>query len=99
MAAYAHSNYTAKAPDAQGMVQYTPEENAVWHDLYEQQIKIVQGRGCDEYLRGLEILGLSADRIPQIPEVNQILKQATGWQVQPVDAIIGFEKFFELLAN
>jgi phenylalanine-4-hydroxylase len=99
MAAYAHSKYQAKAPDAQGRVLYTPEENAIWHDLYHQQITIVQGRGCDEYLRGLDILDMSPSRIPQIPEVNQILQKATGWQVHPVDAIIGFEAFFELLAN
>jgi phenylalanine-4-hydroxylase len=90
--------YEAKIPDQRGVVNYTPEENSVWKALYERQIKIVEGRACDEFIIGIKQLGLSADRIPQLPEVSQRLGHATGWSVAPVKALISFKEFFELLA-
>ncbi|MGF1755373.1 phenylalanine 4-monooxygenase, partial [Vibrio makurazakiensis] len=32
-------------------------------------------------------------------DINSILLEKTGWQVEPVPALINFDKFFELLAN
>ena len=93
------TSYVAKKPDAQGYVEYTPEENSVWNTLYTRQMPIVTNRGCDEYIRGLELLNLSKDRIPQCPEVSQALQKATGWSLEPVPALIPFDRFFKLLAN
>lgn len=94
-----HSNYKAKKPNNSGYVPYTAEENAVWHDLYARQIKIVQNRACKEYLAGLEILNLPQKRIPQLFEMDAALEKATGWQVEPVDALIPQNQFFSLLAD
>lgn len=96
---YKQSSYTAKPVDAQGFASYTDEENQVWHELYKRQHAIIQGRACDEYLQGLELLGLPQDRVPQCPDVSKALKKATGWALEPVPALISFDRFFELLAN
>jgi phenylalanine-4-hydroxylase len=93
------SNYESKQPDAQGFVAYTPEENEVWRLLYERQIKILPGRACDEHITGVELLQFTPDTIPQLPDVNRILQEATGWQVSPVKALISAKEFFTLLAN
>jgi phenylalanine-4-hydroxylase len=93
------TKYIAKTPDSRGYVNFTAEENATWKILFERQIKVVQNRGCQEYLDGLKILNFPCDRIPQCGEVSETLKSKTGWAVQPVDAIIPLEKFFLLLAN
>jgi phenylalanine-4-hydroxylase len=93
------SNYTARKPDANGYILYTPEEDRVWHDLYKRQIKIIEGRGCDEYMRGLELLNMPPDRVPQCEDISKILRRETGWAVAPVAAIIPFDEFFKLLAN
>ncbi|MBB70896.1 MAG: phenylalanine 4-monooxygenase [Legionellales bacterium] len=93
------SKYTAKIPDANGMVDFTAEENSVWQDLITRQIPIVERLACDEFIEGLKILDLPMDRIPQCPELNEKLGQATGWAVEPVPALIPVEQFFELLAN
>lgn len=94
-----HSSYTAKPLDSNGRVDYTPEENAVWNELYKRQHQIVQGRACDEYIHGLELLNLPADRVPQCYEVSEALQKATGWTLEPVPALISFDRFFALLAN
>jgi phenylalanine-4-hydroxylase len=96
---YKETSYVAKLPDANGIIHYTEEENAVWHDLMARQIKIVENRACDEYMHGLELLNLPKDRIPQCQEVSKVLKAATGWELEPVPALIPFDEFFNLLAN
>jgi phenylalanine-4-hydroxylase len=93
------TNYKAKTPDINGMIPYTAEEDSVWRDLYERQIKIIENRACDEYIKGLEILNLPKDRVPQCVEVSNVLTQTTGWAVTPVAALIPFNEFFTLLAN
>ncbi len=93
------STYVAKPIDEHGIATYTPEENAVWHDLIVRQTPIVKDRACDEYFYGIELLNLPHDRIPQVPEVNKVLQKATGWSIEAVPALIPFERFFYLLAN
>jgi phenylalanine-4-hydroxylase len=93
------SKYVAHKPNAKGFVDYSPEENRVWKTLFERQKKCLPGRACDEYLIGLKSLGLTADLIPQLPEVTDRLRALTGWEVVPVAALISAREFFELLAS
>jgi phenylalanine-4-hydroxylase len=93
------SNYIAKPVDAEGNAAYTAEDNAIWNLLIERQIPLVKERACDEYVRGLELLNLTHDRIPQCHEVSRVLKKETGWALEPVPALIPFDHFFKLLAN
>lgn len=92
------SKYTAKVPDEDGFINYTEDENQVWHELIVRQNKIIQGRACQEFLDGLEILQLPEDHIPQPNDVSKILFERTGWVVEPVPALIDFDRFFKLLA-
>ena len=93
------SRYVAKQPDAKGFIQYSSDENGVWQRLYSRQMDIIQGRASQEFIDGLQILGLTAEYIPQLPDVTKRLKELTGWSVAPVEALISARAFFELLAN
>lgn len=93
------SKYVSHTPDAKGHIQYSQAENRVWQTLYHEQLGIIPGRACAEFLRGLEQLELPNDRIPQLPEINRRLYDATGWRVSPVPALISARAFFELLAT
>lgn len=93
------SKYVAKKPDKHGFIPYTDEENAVWSELYERQLPIVQPRACPAYLEGLEILQFSRDKIPQCKDVSEVLTEVTGWSVAPVEALISFETFFKMLKD
>ncbi len=93
------SHYVAKVPDENGYIDYTEEENAVWHDLIVRQRKVLEGRACQEVFDGLDRLGLQEDHVPQAKEVSKALHEATGWQVEPVPALIDFDTFFQLLAD
>lgn len=93
------STYVAKPVDSQGNANYTDEEDQIWHDLITRQIPLLHGRACDEYLHGLQLLDLPKDRIPQCPDISKVLREYTGWQLEPVPALIPFDHFFNLLAN
>lgn len=92
------SKYVAKLPNHLGIVDFSAEENSVWHDLYARQIKLLPGRACEEFLVGLKSLNLNPHEVPQLSEVSQVLKNATGWSLSPVKALISFKEFFDLLA-
>lgn len=93
------SAYESKYPDADGVIHYDPGEDAVWRDLMARQAGILPGRVCNQYLTGLEMLDLPADRVPQLRDVDKRLHEASGFGVAPVPALITPEKFFTLLAN
>lgn len=93
------TKYIAKKPDAQGFIHYTEEENTVWNLLYERQIKVVKHYACDEFLHGLEQLNLSPFHIPQCKEISERLSPLTGWAIKPVEALISFDEFFDLLSQ
>ena len=96
---YEKSTYVAKPVDKNGVASYTKEENQIWHELFVRQKPIVQNRACDEYLQGMKILNLVDDHIPQCPEMTKALQSATGWSVEPVDALIPADYFFQLLSE
>lgn len=93
------TKYEAKVPDENGIIPYTDEEHSVWRELYARQIEVIQGRVCQEFLDGLEMLDLPTERIPQPGEVSKVLRERTGWEVAPVPALINFDRFFKLLSE
>ena len=93
------STYTAKLPDDNGTYPYTAEEDAIWSELYARQIALLADKACDEYLAGVKTLSLDAPRVPQLRDVDQRLKQATGFGVEGVPALIAPSQFFQLLSE
>ncbi len=93
------SKYVSRQPDENGVIHWSEEENQIWTELVQRQLEIIPNRACDEYMQGLDLLGLPQDRIPQLSEVNKVLGETTGWQVAQVPALIPFDEFFRLLAN
>jgi phenylalanine-4-hydroxylase len=93
------SLYTSKIPGANGLIDYSEEENRVWSELLTRQLRHLPGRVCDEYIAAMGAMNFPRDRVPQLHEISRVLQQHTGWSVTPVPALIDFTRFFELLAN
>jgi phenylalanine-4-hydroxylase len=93
------TKYVSREPDENGFIDWTDEENSTWGELLKRQLDCLKGKACDEFNLGLEFLQLPTDRIPQLDEVSQVLKKTTGWQCEPVPALIGFGQFFKLLSE
>jgi phenylalanine-4-hydroxylase len=79
--------------------KYTAVEHETWVTLYERQMKILPGRACDEFMRGLDALDLHGGGIPDFARINEALGKLTGWKVVAVPGLVPDEVFFDHLAN
>jgi len=80
-------------------VFYSEEDNLMWCSLYSNQIKTLRGRVYEPFFELLNELCLPKDRVPQLYEVSNTLRNKTGWTVAKVDDLIPYNDFFSLLAN
>jgi phenylalanine-4-hydroxylase len=79
--------------------RYTAEEHGVWKTLFERQTRLLPGRACNAFVRGMGELPIGADQIPDFRRLSDTLMQRTGWQVVAVPGLVPDEVFFEHLAN
>lgn len=93
------TKYVAKETNQNGRINYSVEDDAVWRDLVHQQQPNVSQFAAAEYLAGQKKLDLPTNRVPQCIDVSKQLRDLTGWQVQPVPALIAFAQFFSMLSN
>ena len=83
----------------QGWHNYTPQEHAVWKTLFERQSKLLPGRACNEFVRGMQDLPIGPDQIPNFEQLSETLSQRTGWQIVAVPGLVPDDVFFEHLAH
>ena len=93
------STYTSRLPDETGHIPYSAEENAVWRDLMKRQVSMLNGRACQPWIDAFHEMDFPKDRVPQLGEISETLQKHSGWAVEGVPALIGFERFFGLLAR
>jgi len=74
--------------------RYTEQDHATWKTLFERQARLLPGRACDEFLRGLKDLPLDAERIPDFRRLNEVIERRTGWQIVAVPGLVPDEVFF-----
>lgn len=91
--------YVSKQSGPDGLIRYSAEENATWHDLITRQEPMLPGRACRQWIAAKNEMNFPSDRIPQLGEVSEVLQRHTGWSVTGVPALIGFTEFFELLGS
>jgi len=78
---------------------YTPEEHDRWDRLFKNQLEVLPGRACREFLDAVEQLELSRAGIPDMEELSDRLEKITGWRVVPVTDLVPDDIFFDHLAN
>jgi phenylalanine-4-hydroxylase len=79
--------------------RYSAEENETWKILYGRQRKLLEGRACDEFLEGLEIMDFPEDRVPELVDVHRKLKQSTNWGIALAPGLLAPEDFYAALAR
>lgn len=83
----------------QNWESYTAEDHGVWKTLFERQRKLLVGRACDSFVRGMNELPMSAEQIPDFRRLSDLLMKRTGWQVVAVPGLVPDDVFFKHLAN
>ena len=77
---------------------YSDEDHDVWRHLYERRMATLGETGSEVFLQGIDRIGLSPDRVPDLAEVNRRLGIRTGWAAVPVGGFIPAPEFFRCLA-
>ena len=93
------TKYVSIKPDQDGVVQWREVDDAVWSLLVNQQMRNIPSKACKEYLDGLQLLDLNRNQAPQLNDINKVLEKSTGWCIEPVAALINFDRFFKLLSE
>jgi len=82
----------------QDYARYTEQDHDTYRRLYARQSALLPGLASEAFIAALPSLG-AQDRIPRFDEVNERLRNATGWEIVGVPGLIPEVPFFTLLAN
>jgi phenylalanine-4-hydroxylase len=77
---------------------YTAEHHDVWRILYERRMATLQDTGSAVFLQGIDRIGLSPERVPDLSDINRRLGERTGWAAVPVSGFIPAAEFFRSLS-
>jgi phenylalanine-4-hydroxylase len=83
----------------QDWAAYTPAQHAVWSTLYRRRMTALQRTASRAFLEGAELIGLSADHVPDLDDINRRLDRLTGWAAVPVTGFLPAHDFFACLAE
>ena len=89
---------TGSKPTVQIYENYTREDYKVWEILFNKRLEKLQGIVAEEFLVALDDLNFKAEKIPNFVEINNILKNRTGWSIKTVPNISPPEEFFSFLS-
>src|SRR5690606_35648651 len=78
---------------------YAGTDHDTWRRLYEAQREVLVGRASDEFLAAQDAMGMTPDRIPRFSDLNDVLREATGWILMGVEGLLPELDFFDHLAN
>jgi phenylalanine-4-hydroxylase len=79
--------------------RYTAQDQLVWKVLFDRQTALLHKRACQAFADGLQRIGFHRNAIPNFEETSERLRQATGWQLEPVAGMLNDAEFFGLLAQ
>ncbi len=82
---------------AQDYKMYNAQNQAVWRYVMRSNIAHLKNIAHSSYLEGLKKVGISAEYIPRMDEMNQFLKEI-GWAAVSVDGFIPPNAFMEFQA-
>lgn len=84
---------------SQDYAAYTAEDHDVWQTLYRRRMTTLETTGSRVFLDGLDRIGLSSSRVPDLADVNARLAARTGWSAIAVRGFIPAAGFFGCLAG
>jgi phenylalanine-4-hydroxylase len=62
-------------------VEYTPAEIATWGTALSKLKAMYPQYACKEFNTAMSKLSFKEDKVPQLQDISESLKAATGWQV------------------
>jgi phenylalanine-4-hydroxylase len=78
---------------------YPEEDHRIWGELFNRQMEMLPGRASEAYFEGVDVLGMTPERLPSLAQMSRRLDEATGWKVARIPGLLHEKDFFNLLAN
>lgn len=82
--------------------RYTPEDHAVWQELYDRRWSVLEQQASRTFINGLKAINLIRDRVPRLDGpggINTYLRPLTGWQSKAVPGYLPAKAFFACLSR
>jgi phenylalanine-4-hydroxylase len=79
-------------------VEYTAEEQEVWHIVATKLEEIQAKRASSFYLDAKEKLGITTTKIPQLSEMNKRLKELSNLRLAPIEGLVETRAFLSWLS-
>lgn len=80
-------------------IDYHDDESALWRLVSEALAERHERFACAEYRRAAARLALPADRVPQLAEVSDRLRDLTGFAIGAVPGLVPTDVFYGSLAD
>ncbi len=78
---------------------YSDEDQRNWGFLFRRQMQMLPGRAGAAYLRGVDTLDMTDQRIPALADLSRTLERTTGWRVARIPGLLHERDFFTLLSE
>lgn len=79
--------------------QFTKQDHETWKELFLKQAPLRDFQIIPEFSKGLKLLEMNYDAIPDLSLVNSRLEKLTGWNGQYVDGFVEPVDFFKMLSD
>ena len=78
---------------------FKENETKIWNTLLSAHSETREFQIIDLFNTGLEILNITANKIPQLSDINKILKKNTGFRAVYVNGLVDGKSFYPMLAK
>lgn len=89
----------APVPKIQAFRNFSPEEHETWRLMFAQQAAKRDSQIHPLFSRGIEAIGMGADRVPDLDAINSRLERLTGFRGVPVEGLEEDASFYQMLAE
>ena len=77
----------------------TTEQQLVWRTLFQRRMSDLIHCASTSFLTGMQTIGLTADQVPTLADINRRLTPITGWQAVEAAGFLPAKDFFASLAR
>jgi phenylalanine-4-hydroxylase len=81
------------------IIDYTPEETALWKDVSGRLHELHEKHACQMYLKAKHDLAITEDVVPQMRYLSDRLRLETQTHLIPAEGSLPYRTFYEYIAN